>query len=145
MGIGLRRLPRGCLLFLHVRVIGCFTAFARCYNTPHCLFRPVEPSIQTLFFDTFKEVSSKAFISGAIILASLHLGFDIEGPLTTAQAKEFHKFVKPLLENLYETKLKGNKEESAEFQSFYDNSTPSELLKYLLKQDLSFPRFVHAG
>ena len=123
----------------------CFTDFARCYNTPHCLFRPVEPSIQTLLYDTFREASSKAFISGAIILSSLHLGFDIEEPLTTAQAKKFHKFIKPLLVNLYETKLKGDKEKLDEFESFYHNSTPSDLLKYLLKQDLSFPRFIHAG
>jgi hypothetical protein len=96
----------------------------------------VEPSIQTLFFDTFSEVYFKALTDGAILMVSLHLGFDIEEPLTTAQANKFHRFVKPLLENLYETKLKRDRKKLAEFQSFYDNSTPGELLEYLIKQGL---------
>jgi hypothetical protein len=99
----------------------------------------MESLTRKLLFDTLEEVYSKAFISGATIVASLHLGFDVEGPLTTTQAKQFHKFVKPMLKNLYETVLKGDEIRLAEFESLYNNSMPNELLEYLLKQDLKFP------
>jgi glutaminase len=76
------------------------------------------------------------FNAGAITVTSLHLGFDIEGPLTESQASKFHEFVKPLLVKKY-ARIKEDKAKVAEFESLYSSTMPDELLTYLLKDELS--------
>ena len=69
-------------------------------------------------------------------MASAHLGFDLTAePLTLAQAKKFHKFVKPVLVKLHE-RIKDDDKKVAEFSSVYEGTTPSELLGYLLKEEV---------
>ena len=76
------------------------------------------------------------FNDGAIMMASLHLGFDITVPLTVAQAEEFHEFIKPLLVRAW-GRIKDNKEKSDELESIYNSTMADELLKYLIKEEMT--------
>jgi hypothetical protein len=75
------------------------------------------------------------FNNGAIMMASLHLGFDITVPLTVKQAGEFHEFIKPLLVRAC-WRTKDNKEKTDELEAIYNSTTPNELLEYLLKEEM---------
>lgn len=79
------------------------------------------------------EMYVSAFVTGAITLASLHLGFELDEPLTESQAKEFHRFVVPIMTQYY-AQIKEDKEKVRSFQDFYQNSHPIELLTFFLKE-----------
>lgn len=70
--------------------------------------------------------------TGAVVTASMYLGFNIEDlPLSEEEASQFHKFVKPIMET-YWLIIAGDPKRQTEFKEFYKNSTPAELLAFLV-------------